>query len=75
MESVLAFVNNCLLVFNSMQTALPGRISDRVCCFKGTNDLTRKGWDVGGVLQPCGRHHVTWSPVTEPRQETEEQSH
>jgi len=36
MEPVLAFVNKCILVFNSLQTAIPGRIGDRVCCSKGT---------------------------------------
>ena len=25
---------------------------------------------MGYFLQPCGRHHVTWSPMTELRQET-----
>ena len=67
---MLAFVDKCILVFNSMQTAIPGRISDRVCCSKGTYWGDYGGWEAGYFLQPCGRHHVTWSPMTELRQET-----
>lgn len=42
---------------------------------KERNGVTTKGGRRVIFLQPCGRHHVTWSPMTELRQETEEQSH